>query len=60
VKKIPYDSKLPKVEGQDPIRPKFGTKVNPPTQDKDSETHFKRKRIGSGHQAKAQDSPSGR
>ena len=58
--KISYNKKLPKVEGQDPIRPKFGTKVKPPTQDKDGELHTKRKRIGHGHEAPAKESPSGK
>lgn len=56
-----YNKKLPKVEGQDPIRPQFGTKVKLTEQSQDKELRHTEKPVRFGPaRPSAKDSASGR
>lgn len=55
-----YKKAQPKVEGQDPIRPKYGIGVHPKTKNEDAELHTKRNAVGKGHRPAAKDSVSGK
>ena len=58
-----YNKKLPKVGGQDPIRPKFGTKVVTPPQSQDHEFKHTEQKIPmptGTRQPPAKNSPSGK